>query len=492
MKKIITLITMFVLSVGFLMAQSGFTYQAVVVDAQGNLVVNQQNVTANVAIKDANNVNFTQTIEGITTSVNGLAVFSIGDGLEGENLATFNSIDWKTAQIKVNYTVSETTMPTEQFEQVAAVPYALQSKAELSNDMLADYVQKATMQDYKDILAAVQRNGNLYDQVLNAFVDSLKAHYDLAKEIILSYIAAANQHDVDTIFEALTGNSEVMNALATKAVAIWATEQGKEMIYDVLKAYAPQLTGDDVAGILAKVPDEVRDTIVSRAVKYYLVDLAGVDYNNELIHNAVKEIAKYYINHISVSQVNQLMAAVENNDDIMDALQPKFNSWIDYYVDSVIKVYLNEKYYYCEGEDGAVDLCELQEALQGPCTNPESPSSNYTANCYSNYGCFQSNFTYTGAGTVTYDGITIFNLAFNPNGGQTYTNDNPLDINTQISIGSDGKSITVNIGFEQAINLYNKAKQAEGICNVKVISVILVFGDGCSIQIPIDVSSYVD
>ena len=93
MKKIITLITMFVLSVGFLMAQSGFTYQAVVVDAQGNLVVNQQNVIANVEIKDANNVNFTQTIEGITTSVNGLAVFSIGDGLEGENIVPNNLED---------------------------------------------------------------------------------------------------------------------------------------------------------------------------------------------------------------------------------------------------------------------------------------------------------------------------------------------------------------------------------------------------------------
>lgn len=346
------------------MAQSGFTYQAVVVDAQGNLVVNQQNVIANVEIKDANNVNFTQTIEGITTSVNGLAVFSIGDGLEGENLATFNSIDWKTAQIKVNYTVSETTMPTEQFEQVAAVPYALQSKAELSNDMLADYVKKATMQDYVDILAALQGNvqgeGTLYDSLLNAFVDSLKAHYDLAKEIIISYIAAADTQDLHAIFDSLTGNEDVMEALAAIAVQIWASEDGKEMIYDVLKAYAPQLTGDDVAGILAKVPAEVRDTIISRAVQYYLS--LNVNYKNELIHNAVKEIAKYYINHITVSQVNQLMTAVENNTEVMNVLKPEFNSWIDYYVDSVIKVYLNEKYYYCEG--GAIDLCAVQQALQ--------------------------------------------------------------------------------------------------------------------------------
>lgn len=436
MKKIITLITMFVLSVGFLMAQSGFTYQAVVVDAQGNLVVNQQNVTANVAIKDANNVNFTQTIEGITTSVNGLAVFSIGN-VTGEDLTTFNSIDWKTAQIKVDYVVTGTSMPTEQFEQVAAVPYALQSKAELSNDMLADYVQKATMQDYADILAAVQRNGNLYDQVLNAFVDSLKAHYDLAKEIILSYIDAADVQDVDTLFEALTGNSEVMNALAEKAVAIWATEDGKEMIYDVLKAYAPQLTGDDVEGILAKVPTEVRDTIVSRAVKYYLVDLAGVDYNNELIHNAVKEIAKYYINHISVSQVNQLMTAVESNGDIMDALQPKFNSWIDYYVDSVIKVYLNEKYYYCEG--GAVDLCAVQQALQTCIAfNPAQPKfTNYMENQY-----FYADFNYVGS----VQNLTATSLQIKI-GNETKTFTTADILQNLVVINSETKKIEVSISY---------------------------------------------
>lgn len=453
------------------MAQSGFTYQAVVVDAQGNLVVNQQNVTANVAIKDANNVNFTQTIEGITTSVNGLAVFSIGDGLEGENLATFNSIDWKTAQIKVNYTVSETTMPTEQFEQVAAVPYALQSKAELSNDMLADYVQKATMQDYSDILAAVQRNGNLYDQVLNAFVDSLKAHYDLAKEIILSYIDAADVQDVDTLFEALTGNSEVMNALAAKAVAIWATDQGKEMIYDVLKAYAPQLTGDDVAGILAKVPDEVRDTIVSRAVKYYLVDLAGVDYNNELIHNAVKEIAKYYINHISVSQVNQLMTAVESNGDIMDALQPKFNSWIDYYVDSVIKVYLNEKYYYCE--NGAVDLCAVQQALQTCIAfNPNQPTfTNYMENLY-----FYAGFNYVGS----VQNLTATSLQIKiGNETKTFTTADILQNLVVINSGTKNIEVSITYGF---ITDKFETINADNVYDIQSLDATLTLSGTCDNQ----------
>ena len=41
MKKIIMLITMFVLSVGFLMAQGVFNYQAVAVDVNGNLVPDQ-------------------------------------------------------------------------------------------------------------------------------------------------------------------------------------------------------------------------------------------------------------------------------------------------------------------------------------------------------------------------------------------------------------------------------------------------------------------
>ena len=463
---------MFVLSVGFLMAQGGFTYQAVVVDAQGNLVANQE-VTANVAIKDANNVNFTQTIEGITTSVNGLAVFSIGDGLEGENLATFNSIDWKTAQIKVNYTVSKTTMPTEQFEQVAAVPYALQSKAELSNDMLADYVKKATMQDYVDILAALQGNvqgdSTLYDALLDAFVDSLKAHYDLAKEIILSYIAAANQHDVDTIFEALTGNEDVMEALAEKAVAIWATEQGKEMIYDVLKAYAPQLTGDDVAGILAKVPAEVRDTIVSRAIQYYLS--LNVNYKNELIHNAVEEIAKYYIQHIKVSQVNQLMTAVESNSGIMEVLQPEFNSWIDYYVDSVIKVYLNEKYYYCE--NGAVDLCAVQQALQTCIAfNTNQPTfNNYMENQYFNAG-----FNYVGS----VQNLTATSLQIKI-GNETKTFTNADILQNLVVINSETKNIEVSITYS-FITVNFETIDADNVDDIQSLDATLTLSGTCDNQ----------
>ena len=134
MKKIITLITMFVLSVGFLAAQEYFTYQAVVVDANGNLVVDQT-VTANVTITDGNGVTNQQTFTNVHTSLNGLVSLYIDDP---------GTIDWRTANISVQFTDADATIPNYGPERVAGVPYALQSSDdELTTDMIADYYGRA-------------------------------------------------------------------------------------------------------------------------------------------------------------------------------------------------------------------------------------------------------------------------------------------------------------------------------------------------------------
>ena len=216
MKKIITLVTMFVLSAGCLMAQGVFTYQAVVYD--GTSLVVDQDVTATVTITDAASHSYTQNFESIHTSPNGLALLPIGE----VGNTDFASIDWSTAQIKVVF--NNTIGATAAAEQIPAVPYALQSNAALNTQMVADYVRHATMQDVLDILAATEHNVidattdpqlTLHDAVLAALVDSVKNNYPSAKEIMLSYIAQANADDAADLFAALTGNEQVMKTLAS-------------------------------------------------------------------------------------------------------------------------------------------------------------------------------------------------------------------------------------------------------------------------------------
>lgn len=392
MKKIITLITMFVLSAGCLMAQGVFTYQAVVYD--GTSLVVDQDVTAAVTITDGTH-NFTQTLPpadnadypSIHTSLNGLAVLSIGD-IEDEN---FMAMDWSKATIKVDFTVlgENSTTINGTAEQIPAVPYALQANAKITTPMVVDYISHATMDDVMDILEATEKNKDaannnvtLHDTVLHAIIDSIMAHYDLAKDIMMSYIDAADAQDVDQLFTAMTGNDALMEALATIVKSNLMTPEGKAMIYEVLVDYASRLTDGDVDAILDAIPTDARNEAVSKALVFFLnhtvsvedQDPLTINYMDEDIHAALEEIAKYYIEHISVSQVNTLIATIEGNEGAMDILLPQFYAWMDEYVKKVVNEYLAERYYLCE--DGAFDLCEVWNELNGSVDNCLTVNSN--------------------------------------------------------------------------------------------------------------------
>lgn len=392
MKKIITLITMFVLSAGCLMAQGVFTYQAVVYD--GTSLVVDQDVTAAVTITDGTH-NFTQTLPpadnadypSIHTSLNGLAVLPIGD-IEDED---FMAMDWSKATIKVDFTVlgenSATINGTA--EQIPAVPYALQANAKITTPMVVDYISHATMDDVMAILEATEKNKDaehnnvtLHDTVLHAIIDSIMAHYDLVKDIMMSYIADADAQDVDQLFTAMTGNDALMEALATIVKSNLMTPEGKAMIYEVLVDYASRLTDGDVNAILNAIPTDARNEAISKALAFFLDHTVSIDdqdpltinYKDEDIHAALEEIAKYYIEHISVSQVNTLITTIEGNEGAMDILVPQFYAWMDEYVKKVVNEYLAERYYLCE--DGAFDLCEVWNELNGSVDNCLTVNSN--------------------------------------------------------------------------------------------------------------------
>jgi hypothetical protein len=247
--------------------------------------------------------------------------------------------------------------------------------------MVADYIRHADMQAVLDILAATEDNVigdnlTLHDAVLAALVDSVKNNYPLAKEIMLSYIDQANADDAAALFTALTGNTNVMNTLASEAqdVIMDPVLGGKEMIYEVLVAYASQLTDDDVQAILNAIPTDARNEAISKALQYFLG--LQINYADEDIHAAMEEIAKYYIEHISTTQVTNLINTIEENESAMNVLEPQLYAWIDEYVHKVVNEYLNENYYYCEG--GAPDLCAVWNTLNSTDNCLTVNSNNFT------------------------------------------------------------------------------------------------------------------
>lgn len=384
---------MFVLSAGFLMAQGVFTYQAVVYDAQGDSLVVNKVVNANVIISDGVHPNYEQEISGIPTSKNGLAVLSIGDA----DNSNFKAIDWSKAKIKVDFTVVGGATIAGETEQIPAVPYALNADAKITTQMVHDYVVNAKMHDVDLIVGAM--SNDLKDALLDALVDSMKNNYDLVKDIVLSYMQNENldAQDAQQLFDSLVSNTEfadIMDTVAKIALQNLETDNGKALVLDVVNYYAAHLTNSDVNSILNAVPEAVKDTLVNRAVSYLLsVKITGDDNKTLLpaLKDALEEIAKDYLRYVTYDEVHRLVTAVEGNAAAMSVLQPQFDKWMNEYVDSIVRAYADERYYHaCE-----VDLCEVYNSHNGSCFTVTTENPHFIID--PGTGNYVATLQYTGA-----------------------------------------------------------------------------------------------
>ncbi|MBO7432756.1 MAG: hypothetical protein J6U13_03275, partial [Salinivirgaceae bacterium] len=80
-----------------LMAQSGFNYQAVIRDANGNLVANQ-NISLRITLLNGNDVLY---VEQKNVSTNAYGVVSVVVGEGGAKQGSFNDIDWSNGNISM-------------------------------------------------------------------------------------------------------------------------------------------------------------------------------------------------------------------------------------------------------------------------------------------------------------------------------------------------------------------------------------------------------
>ena len=355
MKKIITLITMIVLSVGFLSAQGYFTYQAVVVDADGNLVTNQA-VSPTVTITDGNGLNEVQNLDPVQTTLNGLAIL---------NIQAPEIIDWTTATIQVQFDAADVNIPVYDPEQVAAVPYALQAPNDgLTTEMIADYYGRSTttMDDMYAILDALESNSMLSDGWRMALIDTVINNRPVAKQILLHYLNTGTPDDVQALFNAFNGNEELKGAFIEAIKEL--VQANREMVYDVLRQYALSLTGDEVNAVLNALPESVKDRIIVRAANY----VKDPDHQSTLIIPVVMD----YMQNITTDEFDALVAAIENNTPVFQVMLAQFNAWMDEYfetrytggnhVKDVVADAIEEGYYaQCDSE---IDLCELKSNLE--------------------------------------------------------------------------------------------------------------------------------
>lgn len=356
---------MFVLSVGFLMAQDRLTYQAVVEDEQGNLVVDQD-MNATVTIRFAGSTTtYNPEIypETVHTSLNGMAMFYIFlDDIPAD-------VDWKTAEIKVQFSpvAADVTVPTAEFEKAAGVPYALQTGGDdaLTTEMIADYYSRptTTMEDMQAIFDALERNEELSEDLMWAFVDTVVNNRQVAKQILLHYLNTGTTDDVQALYNAFDGNNEVKAAVAQIVKQLIQTH--REEVYAVLRDYALHLTSDEVNDIFNAFPNDVKQEIVAKAANY----VKDPTHKSTLII----PIFMNYVTNITVAEFDELVDALINNGPVYNVMLNQFNAWMDEYfahhftggsnVEDLIAGTIEEGYY-AQCSPNPVDLCQLKEDIE--------------------------------------------------------------------------------------------------------------------------------
>jgi DNA-binding protein Fis len=452
---------MFVLSVGFLMAQGVFTYQAVVVDNDGNLVANQT-VNATVTITYGNpEIQVSQTLDGIQTSRNGLALLPIG------GTPDFQSIDWKTAKIQVDFKVtSDATVIPGQLEQVPAVPVALQTNADLTTPMIVEYIKNADMDDVRAILAAMEQGTpKLKDTLLATAVDTAKANYELAKQVFLHYVSHATEEDIDTLYKSLMTNQELVNVIDT--VLANFVKANKEDVYDVLRAYALQLDGTDVKNIWDTIPGNVKDYIVTEVISYLTTDDTNGTAKSQIIIPIIKNYAKTMTN----AELKRLIEALEHNTEAYPVMLAQFNKWMDDYfsVDSAVKIIIEDRYYVCNDD---VDLCHLRDTLLTLTdTCFKSAQNTFTFPTMANAdGWFVQTFTYTGSPSFNYTLSDIYPIRNNTQVSIAITPNNAY-----VQVNADTHTITVGIS-EDAFSAF---LEANNMTDVSYFLVNIVINQPC-------------
>lgn len=456
MKKIISIIAVFILGMGIVSAQTAptFSYQSVVVDINGDLVVNTTvNVVVNITYGVSGSYTETSTV---TTSANGMAVIPIGGANAGPG---FNNIDWKTASINLTYSASGRDFDTPQSSRVEGVPYAIQSEGfDLTTQAITNYLNNpgTSIDDMYALLAAIDNNPNhLGDSLKRAIIQYAISNHAIAKQIMLAYIQQATPQDVHALYDTAMSNTEGLKAFKRTTVEYFKLPESKERVVEVLMSYSPHLTVDELDTIYYAIPEDVLDAAVAYGLQYMLAHKVDVVY--PVIWN--------YLENITPQEFEYLIQKIETNPTAFQKLHDQFYVWMDEYfqgggsdynrVMQIIQDSLAARNWI--DPNCNVDLCKLiqdVEALEAAAqinSNCPSVGSNTFTLTIDN-GYFKGSFPVTGTPTnfngVYYSSNGSYNQTSLTSGMVTFSNQT---VDVAIPVGAtlnSGETLTVEVIIE--------------------------------------------
>ena len=327
MKKILTLFVMLLCGWSIVSAQAPvFGYQAVVRTSDNELVANTQ-VEVTVDVRNADVVLYRETKTGLATDNLGMLSILVGNGTTSPDYAaTLTAVDWTLADnilatITVDGTAIEVVTP------IYAAPYALQAAStNLTTEQLVTYFNdpETTIEDYKEIMDSlvnnVESNGALWQYIKHWYAQYLKDRKEKTVELVSYYLAHAEVSDVEELFNELSNNTEVKEAIVALAKA--RALANKDLAVEVLEAYLGEMNTDEV--------NAAYDAIMSHESQWYPYAVEIAKKHRTLVFNTIK----YFLQTATETEINNALELFYTSGMKAAYVDYHFYNYLDSYVPS--------------------------------------------------------------------------------------------------------------------------------------------------------------
>lgn len=364
MKKILTLLVMFLATWSILGAQTPvFGYQAVVRTADNELVENTP-VVVTITVLNGETEVYSEMHTNVTTD--GLGMVSLLVGTGSEQVGDITDVDWSKAVIRTDFEIDGEELVTVETE-VLATPCATQAlETVLTTDRIVQYVGSpyVNTNDYEEVMEAlndnVPENGQMWQLIRNRVINYIMNHRDIALQVSVAYLENATEDDFEDIYGYFQSDAvaEAIEIIAETAI------NNRTFVVEVLTGYLENATPAEVDEVVDAILEH-EDDLLPYVVQFItdnrtrVLNLVGSFLGSATADEVERALVEFNKSGMKTKLVDELFYNYLN-----DYIQPTGNLSDDQ-IRARVDARLGDEYLpktQCNDED--VDICNMRDQVE--------------------------------------------------------------------------------------------------------------------------------
>lgn len=335
-------------------------------------------LTGNINILVATNGNYAPAASGeftATTNMNGMLSLTIvgsDDQTQGNGIVKLNKklrdINWNQAKIVVGistYGIND-TMP------VYPVPYALSAlnhDSTLSTKSICLYISESTVEDVDTIYKTIMANNELHEAIDSAIVFYIKNNRTAVKNLIFHFLGQLNTDDLNEAYAEYKKNKQLDSALVDTVTKYIINHY--DLAKEIAISYARTADVNDAKTFLNAIDGmdqnnvlQIADTLVGAACEYVK------DHPEKLKKAFTKILTTDGL--VTETRLQYALDYLQGQIDGKTTNTRLYDTMLTFLNDSIIQKYLDENHYLknCTTNENEVNICDLLARVQTLENNP--------------------------------------------------------------------------------------------------------------------------